>query len=209
MRNLMLKLMAAIMVLFAVSSASAQNGFLLRRSIGTGRRQIFANDGKGNLTLNVCSNVVNGVCVGGQVQGPATGEGGFSGINGFYTITGGGVTATLLSPSNCTTCVWALSGPSLNFALGTNPGSSNLLTGTFQLQNMTQTRNVNGSGFNQGAQGSFTVTGGVLEPYFEGNGVIKLHLAFTTDKPLQRIPKGQSLFQRFFGTVIFQFTPEP
>jgi hypothetical protein len=200
-------LLAAIMVLFTVLSASAQSDIVLGKNTGTGRIQFFANDGKGNFTLNICSQVVNGVCVLGEIVGRAVGVGVFNGINGFYKFAGGGVTGTLTSKRNCIVCRWELSGPVLIFELSQFPNDRGVdwLNGTFQLLTMTQTKNVNGVGFNQLAKVNFIILGGVLAPLFCANGpapcVIKPNLQFTTDKPLQRIPNGQSLFQRFSGTI--------
>jgi hypothetical protein len=206
MRNPKLTLLAAIMVLFTVLSASAQNDiFFLGKNTGTVRVQFFADDGEGNFTLNICSKVVDRVCILGGIIGPlratAIGE------NGFYKFTGGGITGTLTSRRNCRICRWKLSGPGLSFKWSSlaNGRGTDFLNGTFQLLTMTQTKNMNGVGFNQAATADFIISGGTLAPLFCSDKYtpcfLKLNLQFTTERPLQRIPKGQSIFQRFGGSI--------
>lgn len=199
MRRRMLALLAAIIVLFTVPRASARSVIELGASTSKSRVQ-FLGDGGGNFTLNMCSKVVQGMCVGRRLQGTAQI---FVVYHGYYTITGGGVTGTLISPANCDVCRWKLSGHRLYFEMNSNKNGHGIdfLDGTFQLLRMTQTRSANGVGFNQIVLVKFQVLGGALAPYFQGDhGVVKLYVQFTTDKPVQRIPKGRSLFGRFDGT---------
>jgi hypothetical protein len=143
------------------------------------------------------------VCVLGGISGPARGL-----VNGFYTFIGGGVTGILTSGKNCKICRWRLSGPPLYFELSSRPndGGADWLDGAFQLLTMTQTKNVDGVGFNQEAVVNWTILGGTLAALFScpeqpAPCVVKLNLQFTTGRPLQRIPGGQSLVQRFSGTI--------
>lgn len=204
MKNPRLALLAAIMVLFIVASASAQNDIFLGKNTGTGRVQFFANDGEGNFTLNVCSKVVDRVCILGGIIGPLRATI-FEGDNGFYKFTRGGITGTLTSRKNCRICRWKLSGPglSLKWSSLANGRGTDFFQGTFQLLTMTQTKNVNGVGFNQVATADFIISGGTLAPLFCSDKYtpcfLNLNFQFTTDRPLQRIPKGQSIFQRFGG----------
>lgn len=188
MRSLMVALLAAVMVLFTVPSASAQ----IDLGPSTGLIQFLGLDGEGDFTLNLCAKAVHGKCVRGALQGLGFVEG----YPGFYTINGGGVTGTLTSAQNCTTCVWALTGNPLMFAFGTYPGGSDLLTATIQLISQTQTPKVNGVGFNQALADNFTVTGGELRWRW---GTLGLAVQITTSKSLLTIRKGQSVFGWFDG----------
>lgn len=194
MKKLLLPVLALAVIAVMVQAASAQSNIDLGKST-SGLIQFLALGSNGSkIQMNMCSQVHNGVCTLGAVAGGGTGSGGFLGKNGFYSITGGGVTATLTSVNTCTTCVWSLGG-SLNFAYGTHPGGSDLLTGTFTLVSLTQTQHVNGGAFNQAMVMNFTATGGTLQSYFQNNqGALSLNIQFTTNNSLMTLPKGRSRF---------------
>jgi len=195
MKKLLLPVLTLTVMALMVQTASAQSNIDMGKST-SGLIQFKALGSNGSsVMLNMCSKVKNGVCTLGGVGGPGTGQGGFFGINGFYSITGGGVIGTLTSASGCTTCVWSLNNQSLGFAFGTNPGGNDLLQGTFTLVSLTQTKNVNGIGFNQALAVNFNATGGSLKSYFEnGKGTISINIQFTTANSLMTLPKGASRF---------------
>ncbi|HXM20951.1 MAG TPA: PEP-CTERM sorting domain-containing protein [Terriglobales bacterium] len=210
MKRLILALLATAIVACAVPPASAQTDIDLNTSLpGSGRVAFFATGG-GNFTLDMCSHVTNGVCIGNNFSGTATGEGQLAGDNGFYTLTGGGVTGTLTSAQNCIVCTWSLSGPAIGFDFysGANKTGTDWLNGSFQLVSMTQTKNINGSSFNQFVTLNFTPTGGILKQYFTSGGFIKLNVEFTTAKSIETIPKGQGRFGWVFDGSVTP-TPEP
>jgi hypothetical protein len=193
MKKLLLPVLALAVIAVMVQTASAQATIDLGKST-SGLIQFLALGSNGSsVELNTCSKVHNGVCTSGGLQGSGSSLG-FGGVSGFYTITGGGITGTLNS-SGCTTCVWTLTGPALNFAFGTSPGGNNLLQGTFTLHSLTQTTNANGASFNQALEVNFTATGGSLKSYFDGGqGTISIDVQFTTAKSLLTLPKGASRF---------------
>jgi hypothetical protein len=208
MKKLIFALIATVMVACAVPLALAQDDIDLNTNLpGTGRVAFVATGG-GNFTLSMCSSVNNGVCIGNSLQGKATGEGQFLGDNGFYTLSGGGVIGTLTSGPSCIVCKWSLSGNPIGFQFwsGQNQTGTKWLTGTFQLVSMTQTRNINGVGFNQSLVINFTPTGGVLLADFVSGGTIRLNVQFTTGKSIMTLPKGQG---RFGWVVDGSVTPTP
>jgi PEP-CTERM motif len=207
MRSVLVALLAAIVVLFTVPSASAQSNIAL----GTSTSQLeFLSTGSGNFNLFSCSNVHNGKCTAGPVQGAGTGEGDVTGYNGFYAISNAtAVNGTLTNGVNCNVCQWTLSG-SMNFVFTSKPngGGVDLLNGSFALVSMTQTQNKIGSVFNQSLVVNFTVTGGTLKPYFANNPTIELDLAFTTPKSLANDPKG-NMRLGWISSGDVSATPEP
>jgi hypothetical protein len=208
MRSVMVALLAAIVVLFTVPSASAQSNIVL----GTSITQLeFLSTGSGNFDLFSCSKVHNGKCTPGPVQGKATGEGQILGNNGFYGIANGSaIHGTLTNGQNCVVCVWTLTGSmSFTFTSQINGGGVDLLNGTFTLQTMTQTKNIIGGSFNQSLVVNFTPTGnGKLMPYFVKNPTIELNIGFTTAKSLANDPKGNMRFG-WITNGNLSATPEP
>jgi len=207
MKGVMVTLLAAIVVLFTVPSASAQSNI----ELGESTTQLeFLSTGSGNFNLFSCSKVTNGVCTAGPVQGDAKGQGQVAGYNGFYSISNStAVAGILLNGVNCNVCQWSLSGSmSFNFTTGKNGTGTDLLSGTFTLMSMTQTKNIIGSAFNQALEVNFTPTGGTLYSFFVNNPTIDLDLAFTTAKSLANDPKGNMRF----GWIVdgnVSATPEP
>jgi hypothetical protein len=208
MKRWFIALLATAVVACAVPLASAQDDIDLNTNLpGTGR-VAFTATGGGNFNVNMCASVANGVCLGNSFSGSGTGEGQFLNDNGFYTLSNaGGVTGTLVSAQNCHVCTWSLSGSiGFDYYSGLNETGTYLLGGTFTLVSMTQTKNVNGVGFNQLMTINFSPTGGTLAQYFVSGGTIKLNVAFTTANSIMTLPKGQS---RFGWVVDGSVTPTP
>jgi PEP-CTERM motif-containing protein len=208
MRNVMIALLAAVVALFTVSMASAQETITLGPSL----TQIqFLATGGGNFNMTTCSNVSNkGVCTAGYVQGTAAGGGNVSGYGGWYSIWNQtAVHGTLTNGQGCNVCNWTLSG-SMNFewTTGKNQTGTDLLNGTFTLVSMSQTKNIIGAGFNQSLVVNFTPTGGLLENFFENNPTIILNLSFTTAKSIANDPKGNMRYG-WINNGQVSATPEP
>jgi len=207
MRSVMVALLAAIVVLFTVPSASAQSNIVL----GTSTSQLeFLSTGSGNFNLFTCSSVHNGKCTAGPVQGKATGEGQITGNNGFYAISNAtAVKGTLINGQKCVVCQWMLTG-SMNFTFTSkiNGGGVDFLNGTFTLQSMTQTQHIIGGSFNQALQVNFTPTGGTLLNFFVNNPTIELNIGFTTAKSIANDPKGNMRFG-WITNGNLSATPEP
>jgi len=204
----MVALLAAIVVLCTVPSASAQSNIVL----GTSTTQLeFLSTGSGNFNLFTCSQVSNkGKCTAGPVQGKGTGEGQVVGSNGFYAISNAGpVKGVLTNGVNCVVCQWTLTG-SMNFTFTSkiNGGGVDLLNGTFKLMSMTQTKNIIGSSFNQALEVNFTPTGGALLSFFVNNPTIELNIGFTTAKSIANDPKNNMRFG-WITNGNLTATPEP
>ena len=207
MRSRMLALLAAIVVFFTASSASAQSNIVLGTS--TGGLEFLAT-GSGNFDLFTCSKVHNGKCTAGPVKGKATGEGQILGFNGFYALSNAtAIKGTLTNGVNCVVCKWTLTG-SMNFKFTSkkNGGGTDFLNGTFSLQSMTQTKSIVGSSFNQALVVNFTPTGGTLLNYFVNNPTINLNIGFTTAKSIANDPKGNMRFG-WITNGNLTATPEP
>ena len=89
MRNLMVGLLAASMVLFIVPKALAQGTIDLGRI--TSGRILISREAGGNFRLRLCATVVHRKCVGDLVEGPARASGEFGHVNGFYLLEGTGI----------------------------------------------------------------------------------------------------------------------
>jgi hypothetical protein len=206
----MIALLAATIVAFTMPSALAQNNIDLGEEVsGT---LAFVAEGGGNFTVGLCDTMNgNKMCVGGDTLiGNAKGTGTFLGDNGFYTLTGSGLTTGTFTGCVGTTCSWTLSTPSpLNFKFtqGKFGGGTDYLNGTLQMVGLTEVPD--GKLFSETITLNLTVTGGTLASLFtDGHGNIIFDVQTVTTKSLSTSPNGRGI-QGILMSGDMSEAPEP
>jgi len=210
MRSLMIALLATTIVAFTVPSSVAQNDIDLGGELsGT---LAFVAQGGGNFTVGLCDTMNgNKMCVGGDtVIGNATGTGTFLGDNGFYTLTGSGLTTGTFTGCVGTTCSWTLSTPSplsFKFTQGKFGGGIDYLNGSLQMIALTEVPD--GKLFSETMTLELTVTGGTLATLFaDGHGSIVFNVQTETTKSLSNSPAGRGI-QGILMSGDMSEAPEP
>jgi hypothetical protein len=192
MKSPMVALLAAITVLLAVPSASAQGKIDLGRI--TSGRILISKEGGGSLSLRLCAKVVHRKCVGDLVEGPARASGEFGHVSGFFTVQGNAITTGTFTGCVGTTCNWTLSTPSpyaFEFTRLRHHGGINYLDGELGMIELKEAPE--GKHFLVTIALDLEVTGGTLAQYFGGGNVIMFY-RFKTDKFLGGISE---LYQQF------------
>jgi hypothetical protein len=210
MRSLMLTLFAAMIVAFTVPSALAQSDIDLGgEKVGT---LAFVAGGGGAFTFGLCDTLnFQRKCIGGDtLKGVATGDGGFAGANGFYTLTGPGLTTGTLTGCLGTTCSWTLSTASpynFTFTQFKNGTGTDYLNGTIKMLALTEVPN--GKLFSETITLDLTVTGGTLAQLFTDNhGNVVFNVQTQTTLSLKDSPAGRGI-QGILQSGDMSQAPEP
>jgi PEP-CTERM motif len=210
MRSLMLTLLAATIVALTVPSALAQSDIDLGgEQMGT---LAFVAGGGGAFTFGLCDNLnFQRKCIGGDtVKGTATGDGGFAGDNGFYTLTGNALTTGTFGGCQGTTCSWSLSTANpynFTFTQFKNGTGIDYLNGTIKMLGLTEVPN--GKLFAETITLDLTVTGGTLASLFSDNhGNVIFNVQTQTTLSLKNSPAGRGI-QGILENGTMAEAPEP